>query len=337
MKDDLEALVAESLDGGLDSEANERLAKALEADPQSRAEYADQLQIHHRLRVALEKPSTAFVESVAREIRLLGDADRFSQGVVRHLKEAERAPMRRRVWELAAAGLILAAVGYALLRGSGTPQVATPEGPQILFVVGRLPLAGGDERVKERFERLGFRVAAKPALQVLPSDGAGKALIAISSTSLAADVTDVPGELTAKFRDAAVPVLVWEPRLYHDLGMVAGSHHMKDWGTVREQSRVAVTNPTHPMAAGLASSVKVLSAPNRISWGLVRSDALVIATVEGDPARAALFAYEAGARMPGLEAPARRVGLFLFEATPLQLTPEGWSLFDAAVRWSASK
>lgn len=336
MREDLEALVAESLDGTLGAEDRDRLARELEADPQSRAEYADQLQIHHRLAVALEPSGAAFGESVTREIRLLGDADRFSDGVVRQIKESTRTPARRRLWELAAAGLILAAVAFALIRGSGDPGVASA-GPQVLFVVGGLPLPPGDQRVRERFEQLGFRVLAKAANQVVPSDGPGKALIAISSTSLALDVTDVPGELTAKFRDSAVPVVAWEPRLYYDLGMIAGSEHQKDWGALRDQRRVVVTNPTHPMAAGLSGPVTVLADSNRISWGLVPPDALTVACLEGDLARGAVFAFEAGARMPGRAAPARRVGLFLFDTTPLQLTPEGWALFDAAIRWAVSR
>lgn len=337
MREELEALIADALDGSLDAAGRDRLARELDADPTLRSEYADQLQIHHRLAVTLEKPGDAFADGVTREIRLLGDADRFSQGVVRQIKQTTRTPARRRFWELAAAGMILTAVGFALVRGSGTPEVAAPNAPEILFVVGGTPLPAGDERVKERFERLGFRVTAKPATHVVPSDGTGKALIALSSTALAVDVTDVPGELTAKFRDSAVPVLVWEPRLYYDLGMIAGFEHQKDWGALRDQSRVVVTNPTHPMAAGLTGPVKVLSSANRISWGLVRPDALVVASLEGDPSKAVVFGYDAGARMPGLVAPARRVGLFLFDTSSLQLTSEGWTLFDAAVRWSIGK
>jgi hypothetical protein len=171
---------------------------------------------------------------------------------------------------------------------------------------------------------------------VVPSDASGKAMIAISSTSLALDVTDVPGELTAKFRDSAVPVLVWEPRLFYDLGMIAGHEHQKDWGAVKDQSRLTVADPAHAMAAGLSGTVPVLSRPNRMSWGLVRGDAVKVATLEGHPDRAVLFAYDRGASMPGLVAPARRVGLFLFDTTSLSLTPQGWSLFDAAVRWCAA-
>jgi hypothetical protein len=333
MREELEALVQDHLDGTLDAEGRARLARELEADPAARAEFVDQLQIHHRLRPTLEASGSAFVDSVVREVRLLGDADSFSKGVVHQIK---RSTGRRRAWEMAAAGLILAAVGFALLK-RGDPGVAARTPPQVLLVVGRTPLEAGDARVKERLESLGYGVVAKAALQVVPSDASAMAMIAISSTSLAMDVTDVPGELTAKFRDSAVPVLAWEPRLFYDLGMIAGKEHQRDWGALRDQSRLAVADPAHALAAGLSGTVRVYSSPNRISWGLVRKDAIKVATLEGHPDRAVLFAYEGGASMPGLVAPARRVGLFLFDTTALHLTPQGWSLFDASVRWCLAK
>jgi hypothetical protein len=129
-------------------------------------------------------------------------------------------------------------------------------------------------------------------------------------------------------------VLTWEPRLFYDLGMISGSTYQKDWGAARGQTRLVVSGTAHPLAAGLSGEVEVLSTPGHLSWGRTRADAIKIASVVGDPALAALFAYEAGAAMPGLVAPSRRVGLFLFDATSPHLTPQGWQLFDAAVRWS---
>ncbi len=332
MREELEALVQDALDGTLDAAGRDRLARELEADPAARAEFVDQIQVHHRLRPTLEASGAPFVDSVVREVRLLGDAERFSKGVVHQIKKTTGMSSRRRVWEMAAAGMILAAVGFALLQ-RGDPGAASRQAPQVLLVVGRVPLDAGDARVKERLESLGYGVVAKPALQVVPSDASGKAMIAISSTALAMDVTDVPGELTAKFRESAVPVLVWEPRLFYDLGMIGGNEHQKDWGALKDQSRLTMTDPAHPLAAGLSGTVAVLTNPDRISWGLARGDAIKIATLDGHPDRAVVFAYDRGASMPGLVAPARRVGLFLFDTTPLHLTPKGWSLFDAAVRW----
>ena len=329
MREELEALVQDALDGTLDAAGRDRLAREFEADPAARAEFVDQLQVHHRLRPTLETSGEPFVDSVVREVRLLGDAERFSKGVVHQIKKTSS---RRRAWEMAAAAIILAAVGFALLK-RGDSEVASRQAPQVLLVVGRMPLEPGDARVKERLESLGYGVVAKPALQVVPSDASGKAMIAISSTSLAMDVTDVPGELTAKFRESAVPVLVWEPRLFYELGMIGGKDHQKDWGALKDQSRLTMTDPAHPLAAGLSGTVPVLTSPNRISWGLVRGDAIKVATLDGHPDRAVVFAYDRAASMPGLVAPARRVGLFLFDATALHLTPQGWSLFDAAVRW----
>lgn len=336
MREELEARVAEQLDGTLDAAGQEQLARELGVDAQATSEYADQLAIHHRLRVALEKPDAGFSEAVVREIRLLGDAQRFSQGVVQEIKRTARP---RRIREWVAAAVILLAVGFAFYhRGSGASvPPAAPGAPEVLLVVGRLPLEAGDRRVKERLETLGCRVTAQTALQTLPSDAAGRALVAISSTTLAADVLDVPGELTAKFRDAATPVLTWEPRLFYDLGMIAGSVHQKDWGAVKGQTRLVVTEAGHPLAAGLTGPVEVNSRPNHLSWGRTRGDAIKVATIEGDPSRAALFAYESGAAMPGRVAPERRVGLFLFDTTSLQLTPQGWQLFDAAIRWTLKR
>jgi hypothetical protein len=331
MREELESLVQDALEGTLDAAGRDRLAREFEADPAARTEFVDQLQVHHRLRPTLETSGATFVDSVVREVRLLGDAERFSKGVVHQIKKTSS---RRRAWEMAAAAIILAAVGFALLK-RGDSEVASRQAPQVLLVVGRTPLGVGDARVKERLESLGYGVVAKPALQVVSSDASGKAMIAISSTSLAMDVTDVPGELTAKFRESAVPVLVWEPRLFYELGMIGGEDHQKDWGALKDQSRLTMTDPAHPLAAGLSGTVPVLTNPDRISWGLVRGEAIKVATLDGHPDRAAVFAYDRAASMPGLVAPARRVGLFLFDATPLHLTRQGWSLFDAAVRWCA--
>ncbi len=331
MREELEALVRDHLDGSLDDAGRERLARELERDPQALAEFADQLQIHHRLGAALGREGPSLVEPVLREVRLLGDSDRFSQGVVGRLKK--QGVVRRRLWESLAAGAVLAILGFLLFKGQDPTPAANPGSRDALLVVGRLPLDPGDARIRERLESLNFRVATKTAQEVESADAAGKAFVALSSTALARDVLTVSGELTVKFRDSAVPVLTWEPRLFYDLGMIPGSTHQKDWAAARQQTHLAIANPGHPLAAGLAGRVRASSDPVQYSWGRVRGDALKIATLADDPARAAIFAYDRGAAMPGLHAPAPRVGLFLFDTTSLSLTPEGWALFDAAVLW----
>ena len=59
-----------------------------------------------------------------------------------------------------------------------------------------------------------------------------------------------------------------------------------------------------------------------------------MATVSGDPNKAVIFAYEAGAEMVGLTAPARRVGFFFQNYDENKYNFRGVNLFDAAVLWA---
>lgn len=311
MREDLELKTQEAFEGA----TGDDLARELEADPAALAEYVDQLQIHNRLGVAFGEEPASFTDSVLREIRYKGDSGRFAQGVVGRLKE--QGGLRRRWLELVAAAFVLSILGVLLWRGDGSAPAA--DGPDLLFVVGRLPLAPGDARVKERLDRT-YRVQVRSAWDVRPDDARGRALVLISST--AAETL-----LKTMFRDVATPVLTWEPRLFHDLGMIPGSVHQKDWGAASHQT--TLRTPSGPVAA--------TSTPSQYSWGRVRPDATVLATLDGDAEKAVVFRYERGASMPGTVAPARRAGFFLFDATPLALTDAGWALFDDSVRWCAGR
>jgi anti-sigma factor RsiW len=333
MREELEALVADYLDGSIDAEGRERLARELGKDPAARAEFADQLEIHHRLGVTLESSNPEFVDAVVREVKLLDDADRFSQGVVRQIKQTTS---RRRIWEMAAAALFLIVAGWALFRPA-TPTTPAAAPRQVLFVVGHAPLDTGDRAVLERLEKQGYRVTAKAEAAVTEADARGATFVAISSTALVRDVLSVPGELMTKFRSLAVPILTWEPRLFYDLGMLPGAVHHTDWAATKNLSTVSIVTPAHPLAGGLSGRVVLTTAPAQLSWGRAREEAIRIATLEGSPEKSAVFAYDRGASMPGLVAPARRVGFFLFDKTALQLTPQGWALFDAAVRWCSER
>src|SRR5436190_21904074 len=101
MREELEARIADHLDETPDATGSEPLARELENDPRALSEYADQLEIHHRLGVALGKASSRLAEAVVLEIRLTSDAERFSQGVVREIKRNPRA-LRIREWAAAA-------------------------------------------------------------------------------------------------------------------------------------------------------------------------------------------------------------------------------------------
>ncbi|MEP6924950.1 MAG: hypothetical protein ABI954_10840, partial [Pyrinomonadaceae bacterium] len=50
-----------------------------------------------------------------------------------------------------------------------------------------------------------------------------------------------------------------------------------------------------------------------------------------------IFGYEKDMLMLGLNAPARRVGLYLDDTNAASLNSNGAALFDAAVRWAVGR
>jgi uncharacterized repeat protein (TIGR01451 family) len=191
-----------------------------------------------------------------------------------------------------------------------------------LFVVGSTTLNPSDSVVKTRLEALNNIVTVKDASSATTADATGKALVVISST-----VT--PAAVGQKFRNVAVPVVTWESGLFLDMGMVASGNN---FGTKTNQTQVSITNPTHPLAAGLTGDVTVVPTGKTFDWGKPNANAISIAMV--DAQKTAIFGYEPNTAMPGLTAPARRLALFLFDDTAASLNSNGLALLDAALRWT---
>jgi hypothetical protein len=129
-------------------------------------------------------------------------------------------------------------------------------------------------------------------------------------------------------------VIVAEPELFDEMGMTTGAAAE---GTVGSQTQITIVDGAHPLAAGFSGDVDVTTEPATLSWGAPAAGAVVVARAAGSTTRGTLFAYERGARMVGLNAPARRVGFFLHEQTASLLTPDGQALLDAALRWATGQ
>ena len=138
--------------------------------------------------------------------------------------------------------------------------------------------------------------------------------------------------MNTKFRTVTVPVVTLDPQLFDDMGMTPTA--TSNFGTTTGQSSVTITNASHPMAGGLSGTVQVTSANTTFGWGKPNANAAKIATLTTDSTRATDFGYASGAVMPGLTAPARRVGFF-YTASSATLTTNGGVLFDNAIRWAA--
>jgi len=199
---------------------------------------------------------------------------------------------------------------------------------EVLLVVGSSSLNSGDSKVFERLESLGFDIAVKEPGEINSSDHIGKHLIIISSTVAS-------NQVKGKFRLVNVPLINWEYNLHGDLGMTGESGNT-DFGTSGDQQVIQISDPGHFLAAELSGEVSVSSTLTDMTWGLPNENAIRVAELTGSNSdKSPLFAYEKGVSMPGINAPARRVGFFLKNETASVLNESGWKLFDAAVLWAA--
>ena len=201
-------------------------------------------------------------------------------------------------------------------------------GAEILFVVGKKDLRPGDLSIKNHLEDRGFNLVVREDTTVKGEDATGRDLIIISESARSR-------EIGTKFRDVAVPVICSEPWIFCDLGMTGPTKKI-DFGRKSRQKELIIVNPNHPLCASCRGKVQVCRKSFFMGWGVPGENAIAVAGLSKDPDKCTIFAYDAGVEMPGLVAPARRVGLFLFRNTANSFTAVGWSLFDSAVDWSIS-
>ncbi|MEZ4954515.1 MAG: HYR domain-containing protein [Saprospiraceae bacterium] len=225
------------------------------------------------------------------------------------------------------------AAGSATGCSSTTTQFSTAAGntgggcnTDALFVVGSTNLNSSDAAVKNRLVSLGFNVTVVSDNGSSTSDADGKGLILISSTVNSGDVN-------SKFRYVEVPVICYEPLLYDDMRMTNSSSSY--YGTDSYEYKMTIKDASHPIAAGLSGHVQIFNSYETVSYGVPLSSAAVIANKYGSSSRSLVFAYEDGAGLNGISAPARRVGFFLQNTSATSLTADGLKIFDAAVKWAA--
>ena len=204
----------------------------------------------------------------------------------------------------------------------------TPVARDIMLVARRVSVTEGDVAVVSQLQSLGHTVTVFDDDVVFAGDETGFDLVVISSTVSSSKVA-------TKFRLSTIPVVTWEPYLYDDMGMtgtVAGT----DYGLSFGEQNISVVNSGHPLAGGLSAGTTALSSvtTNDFGWGVPESSAVIIATISGQPTEAAIFAYDSGDTMPGLTAPARRVGLAMGNDTGSTWTADAQALFNAAINWA---
>ncbi|WP_089340464.1 hypothetical protein [Burkholderia singularis] len=191
------------------------------------------------------------------------------------------------------------------------------------------PNLATDQRVKTHLEARGYNVRLVDEAQ--PVDAAADADLVIISSTVSSK------RVGSGWRTLAKPLLTWENDMLDSLAMT-GKRHDIDFGATANERYLWLVNAPHPIAAGLpAGKINVYGKRMPMSWGKPGLGATIIATVYGEPGKAAIFAYEKGATMDYESlAPERRVMFLLDNDTFGNLSPEGVALFDAALDWAAS-
>ncbi len=225
-------------------------------------------------------------------------------------------------------GLILTLLGTAVGSAAFQPAVSRAQScsaKKILFVGSTASLEIRDEPLRIYLFALGNEVTVRSAAAVQAADANGKDLIIISES-----VESV--QVNTKLRDVAVPVVTWEGWLQDDFQMTGPTANV-DYGENLRQQSIQVTNPNHPLAAGFTGVVTtVTNDRNKFQWGHPNGNATIVAVDVANSQNTMIYAYETGAMMVGMTAPARRI--FIHNATGPNLSNAGWRLFDTAVTWA---
>lgn len=186
-----------------------------------------------------------------------------------------------------------------------------------------------DDAAMAHIASLGFTVHAMS--EATSPDEVKDDLVILSSTVSGKNVSPA-------WRQSGKPLLTWENDSLDDLAMT-GKRHDTDFGEAEKERYLWLVNAPHAMSGGLkAGLVNVYTRQSPMSWGKPGLGATLIATIYGQPEKAAIFGYEKGATMDyEALAPARRVMLFLNNATFTQLSPQGLCLFDSALFWTGNR
>ncbi len=191
-----------------------------------------------------------------------------------------------------------------------------------LFISSRAVPPSVERPAAERLETLGFDVVYGDDNQVGPADVSAADLVLIGSSVS-------PGALDPQIADLAVPMMIWERRLFDDFGFTAPNGPS---GEISGRT-VRIVGDGEPPVDDLSGNVTVYTRNDRLSWTRPEGDAIVLARASNSASRVTMFAYDQGAAMADSVAPDRRLGFFSALRGPSVMSEDGWRLFDASVDW----
>ncbi len=194
--------------------------------------------------------------------------------------------------------------------------VPPPGGRTALLVVGSTTLNAGDSATRSRLAAAGYAVRVLDDSAVTSS--VAEDLVVVSSSVSSSAVAGT-------YRLTPVPVLVYKPWIYNDMGLASAFGSASGTG-------VSITSPSSPLAAGLSGTASLTTTRGPVPWGTPAPSAEVIATSTG---QASLFAYDTGDQLiDGSQARSCRIALPFSDQTLGTATAQGTGLLDAAIDWA---
>ena len=203
-------------------------------------------------------------------------------------------------------------------------NVFAPAENNVILVVGQGPLSDADAGLKTKLEE-NYSVTVVEDTEADPTHAGCASLIVISNSVSATEVN-------FKFRNATIPVITLKADLFDNMGLTNGSYAIdygQSLGTI-----INVIDNTSELAGTITTGNKtVYNLATNVNWGKPNGNALVVA--EASTGKAAIFGYEKDAAMFGLNAPERRVGLFITDngTGNANLTADAIYLLERALCW----
>ncbi|MDW3649126.1 MAG: T9SS type A sorting domain-containing protein [Bacteroidia bacterium] len=202
----------------------------------------------------------------------------------------------------------------------------------VLMVSGQDPssINPGDQAILTALQNSGYTVTVKggPNTPTSAADANGVDLVFISAT---ADPTGIGNT----FANVATPVIVSQSYIYDDMGMTDHTAQ-HDYGIAQNARWAQITAPNHPIAQSLTGIEALTTARADLRWGDPSNDADKIARLGVYGSRYAVFSYDTGDNMVGMQAPAPRIGLHMDTWTSTHSTNAGWTLFNQAVSYATA-
>ncbi|MBD0378655.1 hypothetical protein [Paenibacillus sedimenti] len=209
-------------------------------------------------------------------------------------------------------------------QGDSQNTAGTPAGAKKMLYVKRGE-GTNDPFVMKHFEKLGYFVIdmADNVFKAERANGFGVVYVSPTVNSARID---------AELGRSQVPVVYAKPQVASVVSLTG----LLDYGQLDAATTVQIKDNKHPLAAGLKGQVAVYKNGGKIGYAIPGKEAVTIVTAPGDDKKAAVFAYEKGAKNINNEpVPARQVFFYLSAGEEMNQTDEGLKLLDAAVNWAA--